>query len=152
MASFRDPDGRDWTVDVNYVTLQRVDDVLGVKLLDEVQSNFAMLENPAVACHALFLVCEDEAKERGVRDVDFAKMMKGDTYPRAIEALLRAIIAFFPSGRQRVLLPTLEASLNYERETEKMYHAVDGKELNRILNSTKNLSSEKCGESPESPE
>jgi hypothetical protein len=117
MASFEDDKGRVWPVRVDVGVIRRVRNLLRVDLntlvvLDkeapaEQSLLFRLQTDPVLLVDVLFLACEGRAKELGVDDQAFGRMMAGDVIERATVALLEAIADFTPSPRLRKILRTV---------------------------------------------
>ena len=104
MAVFRDAKGRDWTVTVDTTTVKPVREALQVDLLDTTGRTLERLaDDPSLLVDVLWVLCRDEAKERGVSDVQFGQALVGDSIDAATNALMEAVTDFFPSRKRDVL-------------------------------------------------
>lgn len=115
MKTFR-TDDREWAVKINVETIRRVRDRLGVLLTDVLEDKMALLAklagaDPILLCDVLYVVCEDEAKERKVSSEDFGRSLAGDSITRASEALLAELTDFFHDPRTRKILATLREKM-----------------------------------------
>ena len=134
MATFKDEEGREWIVKVHYKALQDVRDRVGIDLLDEVSNEFKGFADPINTCNALYVICEKQCKGREMTDEDFGECLVGDTYPKAVEALMRSIVDFFPSGRRKVLHAAIDAVADHVKKTEEMFQQIPEGTLEKILN------------------
>jgi hypothetical protein len=104
MAVFKDSKGREWTVTVDTTTVKPVRAATEVDLLD---TSGRMLERladePSLLVDVLWVLCSDEAKQRGVSDVQFGQALVGDSIDAATTALMEAVTDFFPSRKRDVL-------------------------------------------------
>lgn len=102
---FTDNAGRHWSIDVTLATVRRVKRLLDVQLLDAVDPEAELCARLGVdACllaDLLYVVCLPQADERGVSDEEFGRALAGDAVEEASEALLRAVVDFFPNRVQR---------------------------------------------------
>jgi hypothetical protein len=104
MAVFRDAKGRDWTVVVDTTTVKPVRESLQIDLLDTSGRTLERLaDEPALLVDVLWVLCRDEAKERGVTDIQFGQALVGDSIDAATAALMEAVTDFFPSRKRDVL-------------------------------------------------
>lgn len=104
MHTFKDNEGVEWTVKANTLSLGRVEDALGVSFCDPKEDDgpFVRIACNAMFCfRVLFVLCEAQAKERGITDEQFSERLVGDTLGRAQAVLLDAIVEFFPTEQRR---------------------------------------------------
>jgi len=93
MHSFKDTNGTEWAVAVNVATVKRVRQAIKIDLLDP-KISATLAGDPIALVDTLFVLCEDQAKERGVSDEQFGAAMAGDTIAHAVDALLEEIVDF----------------------------------------------------------
>ncbi len=97
MAKFKDQCGREWLVVVNVGVIEHARDLAGVNLAD--LNELAELgADPVKLVKALYATCDPESQ--GVTPEDFAKAMAGDSLEDAGNALVEAVVDFFPSSRR----------------------------------------------------
>jgi hypothetical protein len=107
LKQFKDANGRDWAIDVTVGTMRTVRDLTTVNLYKLFDTEAARIfTDPALLVDVLFALCRDECAKRGVSDVQFGMSMNGDVLEQAGEALVDAVIDFFPQS-QRTSLRTL---------------------------------------------
>lgn len=111
MAKFKDDTGVDWVVDLNVTEVKRVRELAGVDLLDidggKVFQN--VLTDPMYLASTMFVLCESQCAERGMSADDFGRIMKGDVWDRAAEALIQAIVDFSRNPKARAALGLVAA-------------------------------------------
>jgi hypothetical protein len=101
VQQFKDSHGRAWLVQVTVGTVSDVRAALGVDLVDVGGEIFQRLQNdPILLCDVLYLVCKEQADAQAISDVDFGRAMGGDAIDEATDALLEALINFFPRSRR----------------------------------------------------
>ena len=99
MAKFKDKTGHDWSVELDVLKIEEVQDDHGIRLTDlERDPLLKIRTDPAVIYSVMLVLCRDERERLGLSREDFLKRMPvpQDTM---LEALSEAIINFFPSGR-----------------------------------------------------
>ena len=125
MRTFKDNDGRTWTVTLNVWTVKKVRDLLGVDLLDlgggtvqpvgsrageDLPGNLLsrLIADPVLLVDVLYVVCAEQAlgaPERAgkadVSDEQFGRAMAGDAIDAATRAFLEELADFTPSPRDR---------------------------------------------------
>lgn len=113
MSSFADCEGRRWQVRVTAGTLLRVSDLCGVDLLEAVGGPLMerILSEPAELCRIVAAVCRPEADRRGISEADFLDSLAGDSVAQARDALMEAVVDFFPSPQERRARGTLLAEM-----------------------------------------
>ena len=109
MATFKDSKGNEWQVIVHYKSIEEVEFRVGLNLLNTANNHFKELENPVYVGNALYVLCERQITSRGMDDYAFGIAIAGDCYPKAVEALMRAIVNFFPNPRRRILTRIVDA-------------------------------------------
>ncbi|KKL70195.1 hypothetical protein LCGC14_2107340 [marine sediment metagenome] len=121
MPTFKDDKGRDWRVHVDLPAIVNVREIdteepidLG-SLKDMASNNIRMGDDTCLLCAVLFVVCEEQAKERELDYVKFSKLILGDVIEEATLALEEATISFFPQSR-RSLLQRLQKKVNKVQE------------------------------------
>jgi len=109
MKTFKDNEGRTWTVAVNIATVKRVKTLLRVNLLDAIEGKLIekLATDPILLCDVIYAVCKPEADETKISDEQFGKAMAGDAIEHATTALLEELVDFFPEAKRLVLRKAL---------------------------------------------
>ncbi len=126
MASFKDTNGKLWTVLIDAPTIMEVRsatcskpastcrhrqgaecDGLDLAATDG-QAWLRMLDNEVLLIETLFVVLTDQAREAGVEYKAFARGVTGDVLGFASNALLEAITDFFPKEKRELLKATMD--------------------------------------------
>ncbi len=97
MQKFKDAAGREWVIELNGWQMKRIHERLGVACRNP-QAVFESVEDMVLFCDILYVLCESQAKERGVSDEDFGKSLAGDAIDEAVEAFVNEAIPFFPKN------------------------------------------------------
>lgn len=120
MRTFKDNEAREWFVRVDVAAVKRVRDLLQVNLLDVLGGDLVerLRRDPVLLCDVLYVLCQPQANERQLADVDFGRAMAGDAIASATDALLEELVSFFPTAERTVLGRLLQSS---ERVREKAY-------------------------------
>lgn len=99
MAKFKDKTGHDWSVELDVLKIEEVQDDHGIRLTDlERDPLLKIRTDPAVIYSVMLVLCRDERERLGLSREDFLKRMPVPQ-DAMLEALSEAIINFFPSGR-----------------------------------------------------
>lgn len=100
MAIFKDQAGRSWEIRLDAPLVKRVKEITGIALTDLRKDPFVELSlDPILLVDTLWLLCERQAKELGVTDVQFGEGI-GDNITGAAAALEAAVVDFFPASRR----------------------------------------------------
>lgn len=119
MAKFTCNKGKDWLININVSTLRKVKQSLDFDLLGgsgtPLDSLQKLAANPILLCDVLFVLCQDQAKERNITDEQFGEGLCGDAIEHASDALLEELVNFFPSQRREKLKRLLDKGKEAEK-------------------------------------
>ena len=116
MAAFKDQNGKEWTVTLDAPKIRSVRNEckLDLAAIDD-RPYERMYDDTILLVDVLWVLCREQAQKANITDVQFGEALVGDTIERATEAVLAAILDFFPS-RKRTLLQTLASKGQRLRE------------------------------------
>jgi len=105
LKTFKDTEGREWTVSITVDSIKRVKSLLDLDLLDldNGQVIERLVADPVLLCDTIYVICKPQADQRGVSDQEFGRAMAGDAIDHATTALLEDFCDFFPSRKRQVL-------------------------------------------------
>jgi hypothetical protein len=110
MHAFRDAEGREWSVSVNVLTVKKLR-VIGCDIMAEDGGGINVLaSDPVALVESLWMICQEQAMKRGVTESMFFESLGGDALEQATEAMIGAIVDFFPSARKRLLQKAMDKS------------------------------------------
>lgn len=128
MHIFKDNQGRSWNFALNVWEMKRIRAALGVDLVNavalgkdgNVQADLVdrIANDPCLLVDILWVVCEGQAKEDGVTDVDFGSSLAGDAVEEATRAFLDELVDFFPGARRLFLRKAVELARRYAAQTD----------------------------------
>lgn len=99
MRTFKDASDREWSLDFNIATARalraKTREALDVDFMDYA-ALLASLNDPFFAADLLFLVCSEQAKERGIDAEEFGRGLKGRALFDAVAELTAEYLDFFP--------------------------------------------------------
>lgn len=108
MRTFKDNQGREWTVEITVAAIKRVRGLAGVDLMEVLEGSNGLIEklvrDPVLLCDVIYAACKPQAYEREVADEAFGASMAGDAIEHATAALLEELVDFCPSPRDRANL------------------------------------------------
>lgn len=147
MKVFKDGNGRDWSITVNYSAKVRVEAAAGVDLFN-VDVFKQLGEDTGKLIATLCAVVEPQLKEKGVTAEQFLDSLTGDSLEQAGDALLQEIIDFFPQKRRETLRKILvTAKQVQERAASLIDQKLDSGEILQNLEQHLNRSSGNAQES-----
>ncbi len=136
MKTFKDNEGRTWTVSITVDAIKRVRDLLDVDLLEVVSGKLIdrLITDPVLLCDIVYAVCKPEADAQGVSDEDFGRAMAGDAIEHATTALLEELVSFSPSPRDRANLKRVLDTTRrvMDRARDLVEQRIESGELDRI--------------------
>lgn len=121
MPTFKDTNGREWRIHLDAPTIREIRNTFdGLNLIDAEGRCFAQLAgDPVTLVDVLWCLCRDQAQAAGVTDVQFGRALMGEAIEQATEALLNAILDFFPPRKRGALRAVYERTREIEaRGTE----------------------------------
>ena len=106
MQSFKDNQGRQWSVEINVTAIKRVRGLTGEDLMQVIEGTLIekLIRDPVLLCDVVYAICKSEADARSVSDEEFGKAMAGDAIEAATTAVLEELVGFCPSPRDRANL------------------------------------------------
>lgn len=136
MKSFKDLNGRQWIVQINYSARQRVKALVNLDLFDP--SVFDRLgDDPGLILEVLYAVCQEQAEKDSIRLEQFADAIAGDPLDAAQEALTEALFDFFPQRRREALRKMYAAAKQMqEKALQLIEQKIDSGELLERLQQT----------------
>lgn len=105
---FKDSADREWQVDITVNTIKRVRELTEIDLasLDHALLK-DILTDPIDLCNVLYAIVKPQADAQDVTPENFGEALVGNAIERATDALLEALVNFFPDSRSRVLKAAL---------------------------------------------
>jgi len=105
MHTFKDNQGRQWTVEITVAALKRVKALTGVDLAGILEGGVLerLAIDPVLLGDVLYAICKPQADAGNVSDEDFGSALAGDAIEKATDALLEGLVDFFPSARREIL-------------------------------------------------
>jgi len=147
MRSFTDSADRQWQLEITPVEMKRVMDATGVhlgKLFGENMTPFAdLLEDPILTADVLYHLCGPQVTSRGLTEEQFKRQICGDVREQAEEALVQAVLDFFPSRRRgpmRAFLAKIEERMQ-ELMTKAETELLQSTDSDSVLNTQESAES-----------
>ena len=142
MRSFKDNQGRQWSVEINVTAIKRVRGLTGEDLMQVIEGTLIekLIRDPVLLCDVVYAICKPEADSRNVSDEEFGRAMAGDAIEAATQAVLDELISFCPSPRDRAnlgrVLQATNRVLDKARDlTEKRIQTLTSEsELDKLVN------------------
>ncbi|MGD9688373.1 MAG: hypothetical protein AB7K52_04600 [Phycisphaerales bacterium] len=136
MRSFKDNQGRQWSVEINVSAIKRVRGLTGEDLMQVIEGTLIekLIRDPVLLCDVVYAICKPEADSLSISDEDFGKAMAGDAIEAATTAVLEELVGFCPSPRDRANLGrVLQATRKVmDRARDLVEKKLDCGELDRL--------------------
>lgn len=112
MSTFKDTQGRSWTISINTEQIKRLRTRLSIDVARLFDNNAEVyrkiLSDVVLLVDVLFVLCESQAEKAGINDAQFGEALAGDCFDDAIKAFEDALLFFCPK-RQREILTQMRA-------------------------------------------
>lgn len=118
-ACYTDANNRRWDVRINVAAIERCRESAGVDLLN-LNSFKALADDPVKLVKALYAVCDPESQN--VTPEQFSDGLRGEALESAGDALVDAMIEFFPPARGKKLRTLVDAA---KKATEEAAAEID---------------------------
>jgi hypothetical protein len=113
MHRFKDNADREWDISLNGWQLKKLKETIDFDARDH-ESILKAANDPLLLCNVLFVLCEKQAKERGVSDEQFGEALGGDAIDAATEAYIQESVDFFPRSQRPALNKVLATVKDYQ--------------------------------------
>lgn len=146
MASFKDREKRDWSVDITVGSIKRVADRLKINLyslIDDKMAGFQeLMANPVKLVDVVYVLCLPQAEAAKISDEDFGGSLCGESLNAMQEAFTTALIDFFPDRSQAATLRKMIAKAKEVAAIVQTNNgtAIDNLDANSLVESLKNPS------------
>jgi hypothetical protein len=133
MSKFKTIDGKEWVIDVTYLTVKRVRDLCGVNLLDicnlDKESLSGWVADDLKVLEVVCAVVRPQLAGIDMSDEDFFAACDGGTLKEAVERLVDQVSDFFQEPRKGLVKKVIRKL----RETEKKMEAQAEKAIDAAL-------------------
>lgn len=155
VRAFTDTAGMRWVVALNVTLLRQIRQRLDLDLMrlldDEGQILTRLASDPALLVDLIYLLCAEEAERLGISDETFGRRLGGDTLDAATDALLEAVVDFFPSAQRRIGRTMLgKARAARDRITSRIETLLASPELDDEIDRALRMPGGQSGDSPAS--
>ena len=148
MSKFTDTEGRVWNVQLTVHLVKEVKQRLDVDLLDEqVHETLTLLTGDIVkSVDVLYILCSSQADKNEISDVEFGQSLYGDVLFEGINAMVEALIDFFPNPKKRMWIRRLwEKSTSHMNKTnDEMLNLLDDEKIEKELDHQREQSKKKA--------
>lgn len=140
MRTFKDSTGREWTIDVTVGAVKRVRELTQVDLFSIfTQAGSAVFNDPVKLVDVLYALCRDQAEKMAVSDLQFGESLVGDSIEAAADAMVDAVVDFFPERRRDLHRRMVDKSKQITEVTlARAIKAINAIDPNQPLTSKKN--------------
>lgn len=120
-VSFKDTEGREWSVRIDVATIRRVREAVGIDLgnVYKDKESLSRLQNDVVLfCDVLFLICQPQAELRKVDAEAFGTALAGEAIGSACIAFQDALVEFLPPERRRLMRQLVDGQRASQAQAE----------------------------------
>src|SRR5215204_5014710 len=100
MSKFKDSKNDEWDLILNVGMIEDIKEATSVDLdlllTDPSKLADIFIATPKKLVEILFVICEEQIKERGLEPRDFGKRFDRSTLDSAAEAMIGAVVSFYP--------------------------------------------------------
>lgn len=116
MSRFTDREGRDWVVRIDVWGIKQVRERTGFDISGLPQRAEA-LTDPVLFSQVLWILCEDQAKAKGIDEKAFLQGIDGESLESADPVFSDAFLDFCPSRLRQALKDAQAAKTSFESAT-----------------------------------
>lgn len=148
MSKFTDTEGRVWNVQLTVHLVKEVKQRLDVDLLDEqVHETLTLLTGDIVkSVDVLYILCNSQADKNEISDVEFGQSLYGDVLFEGINAMVEALIDFFPNPKKRMWIRRLweKSTSHMDKTNDEMLNLLDDEKIEKELDHQREQSKKKA--------
>ena len=148
MSKFTDTEGRVWNVQLTVHLVKEVKQRLDVDLLDEqVHETLTLLTGDIVkSVDVLYILCSSQADKNEISDVEFGESLYGDVLFEGINAMVEALIDFFPNPKKRMWIRRLweKSPSHMDKTNDEMLNLLDDEKIEKELEHQREQSKKKA--------
>lgn len=125
MNSFKDKNGKLWTIEVNLGTARKVMSGCGVDLLhlidiDAEKTDLTGLDkiasDPFLLFQVIFILCEQQVRDAGIGEEEFAELFDSDSIQAATDSLVQEVINFSQPAKRKMLTVIYKRMVAFREE------------------------------------
>ena len=141
MNSFKDKNGKLWTIEVNLGTARKVMSGCGVDLLhlidiDAEKTDLTGLDkiasDPFLLFQVIFILCEQQVRDAGIGEEEFAELFDSDSIQAATDSLVQEVINFSQPAKRKMLTVVYKRMVAFrEEQSRHLEEILDSEEFER---------------------
>lgn len=134
MKSFKDKNGKIWTIELNVGTIKKVRSECNVDLINVINVNSngsadtSVLEriasDPCLLVSIVCALCRTQMEKDNIDDSSFAELFSADAVEEASSALIEEIINFSQPAKRKVLTKIYQTAQRFAAATENKVNAL----------------------------
>jgi hypothetical protein len=104
-VTFKDTEGRAWSVEITYSTVKRVRSILGVDIMEAVEGKLMpkLISDPMLLVDVLYCIVKPQADAAGVTDEQFGGALGSGKLYEARDCLAHALVFFSPPEKRQAI-------------------------------------------------
>ena len=158
MTVFEDANKNKWTLNLNVGTAQRCKAETGVDLMNvivvtsegiQASAIDKIAEDPSILVSVIYSLCQEQIKEKGLTEFQFAEIFTSDVIDSASDALIKEIINFSQPVKRKMLTLLYNKTREFKAKAESQLDEILTSEetskdideqLNKLLTNSPELS------------
>ena len=136
-TTFKDNQGRAWTLAVNVASIKRVKADLGMYLPDVLKGELVqqLASDPILLVDTIYSLCRPDAQAANVTAEQFGEAMAGDAIEHATKALLDECVNFSQNPRDRAALGRIVSALwkTMDKARDLVETRLDGIQIEKVM-------------------
>lgn len=108
MTTFKDSEGREWSLRFSVATIKSTFEKTGVDLAslagDQLKPLGELLESPLKFADVLWCICEKQAEKQGISSDEFFDSLSGESIVECVEPFVEAISDFSRAPQKQALM------------------------------------------------
>lgn len=136
-TTFKDNQGRTWTLAVNATSIKRVKADLGIYLPDVLKGELVkqLIADPILLVDTVYSLCRPDAQAAGITAEQFGEAMAGDAIEHATQALLDECVNFSQNPRDRAALGRIVSALwkTMEKARDLVETRLDAIQIEKVM-------------------
>lgn len=120
-TTFKDRHENTWDILITVGTINRVDNVLEINLLDIGSKGFleSVFDNPLKLTALIYECVVDQVEKKGMTPEEFADCFTGNVLDEAVDSFREALLLFFPKSKAELTKGLLSKMKEVDAETVK---------------------------------
>lgn len=132
MHIFKDPDGREWQLKLDFNAVKLVRSLINVDLLKQ-EDLSKVASDSVLLCDLLYCLCREQCNKREMSDVAFGEMLT-ECFEPAVEAYMLELVDFFQRlGRKSLATLIQKQMTTFKKMEDLVQQRIQSEKLETLL-------------------